>query len=86
MSLQTLQSMIPGPVTAYGQSVPQSATRQYLYDGQFFPRFLLVNGGDPADYRAFLRQNQIGDPFAVEPGTAVQIVQAQQTFLSHPEA
>ncbi len=90
MSLQALQSSIPssipGPVTAYGLVVAQAATQKYVYDGQFFPRFLLIHGGDPTAYRSFLRQNQVGDPFAVEPGTAVQILQAQQAFSAHPEA
>lgn len=86
MSLQTLQSIIPGAVSTYGQAVPQTETRQYIYDGQYFPRFLFVNGGDPEAYHSFLRQNRVGDPFAVDLGTAVQVIQSQQAFLTHPES
>jgi len=88
MSLDPLQSRIPGPVSLYGRAVPPLPTQRAIYDGQPLPRFLLIHKGDPSAYRAFLRLNRIGDPFSereLYPGLEVQVPQANAAFSRHPE-
>lgn len=81
------QSRIPGAVSRYGLAFSDAASvKMVVYDGQMLPRFLLNHGGDPTNYRGFLRSNKIGDPFAMLAGIEVRVEQIEPGFSAHPEA
>jgi hypothetical protein len=88
MSLQQLsqRSSIPTATARYGVARHPKSQKKSIYDGQFLPKFLQVQGGDSNAYRAVLKQSRIGSVFdELTPGRAIVIVR-EDAIAKHPEA
>lgn len=87
MSLDKLQSSIPGAVSLFGRSSIPTPQKVTIYNGVPLTRFIYQEDGDPSRMAEVLRLNRIGDPFAeLTEGVRLVIPQVKNSFSRHPEA
>ncbi len=82
-----VRSRSPSAFSAYGYAAQRPDAKVIIYNGTPLPKFLLDNGSDAHEFRAWLVTNRIGSPFEESElfsGQLVTVARTADAFPGHP--